>query len=94
MKTREELREQLEKILMIMDDRGFQTYMVSMNRKEIELVMDMIITQDERVGQMKDEYGAGYEAGYKQALLDAIRKLKEMTKDGGRYAPVRIDGVP
>ena len=79
MSIKADLKKYLEEILQTMEDRGFQTYMVSMNKSEIEEVLDMI----DRTEDMTDEYTAGYQYGYKRALVDAVKLLREMEWHGG-----------
>ena len=95
MSVTEDLQEQLEKILMTMEDRGFKTYMVGLNRTEIQEILDMIsIVTDKKQMMIDDEYAAGYQYGYKSALLDAVRKLREMEWHGGNKQEKRAAGMP
>ena len=79
MSAKDDLKDNLEKILLTMEDRGLQTYMVGMNRKEIETVLDLLETD----GDMPDEYAVGYQYGYKRAIKDVARVVKGMEWHGG-----------
>lgn len=85
-----DLKEQLDSILQTMEDRGFKTYMVGMNRAEIELVRDMLDAEED----MPDEYAAGYQYGYKRAIKDVARVVKGMEWHGGSKQTDGADGVP
>ena len=95
MSVTEDLREQLESVLMTMEDRGLQTYMVGMSRKEIELVHDLL-TETGIVAPDKYEeiYQEGYEGGYKTAVMDMAKTIKELETYGGNKQEKRAAGMP
>lgn len=79
-----DLQEQLDSILQTMEDRGFKTYMVGMSKKEIELVHDLLMeTGIVAPDKYEEIYQEGYEGGYKTAVMDMAKKIKELETYGG-----------
>jgi len=88
MSAKDNLKQHLELILQSMEDRGFQTYMVSMSIWEIKFLLEIL--EEEKT----PEYEKGYEYGYKKAVMDMAKKIKELGRHGGGFKEKRADGMP
>ena len=90
----ETARETLENVLQTMEDRGIQTYMVGLNKKEIEHLLDAATMAAEEPGSFqayRTAYDSGFQRGYQTAVLDMGKRIKEMRTFGGDKQEKRAD---
>lgn len=90
----ETARETLEKVLLTMEEKGCQTYMVGLNKREIEHLLEAAGMAAEEPGTFqayKGAYDSGFQRGYQTAVLDMGKRIKEMRTFGGDKQEKRAD---
>ena len=106
MSVLKELQERLEKLQILMEDKDRKLEWVCMTRDEVEALLDMMeesaaepeqkaCSEVEKEQLYVNGYREGFGNGYKAAILDMTKRIKELSKKhGGGYKAQRIDGMP